>query len=172
MDSLTQEFLKRWDVVERETLSSVRRQVELPVFDISQVNLDFRRACGEWFDGKLAPRVWYTKFVETNPHDAYVFKNKVENMKLSEVEFSKPPQIISPIATITSLPVCYFMLDRFSEMGILSKSIFTIGIGVLVWYAVQSYIKGKKTSIEDQVVESYKLQLETLCVELKSTLPL
>lgn len=171
MDNLTKEFQKRWSIVERETLSSVRRQVASPVFDLTQVNSDFHRACGEWFDGKLAPWIWYSKFKEIDPQGAAEFKTKAVSMKLFKVDFSKPASIICPIATIVSLPLCYFLLDRFSEMGILSKSIFTIGTGVLVWYAIQSYIKGKINSIENQVVESYKLQLQALCEQLKNTLP-
>ena len=59
MENFVTLFNTHWQTVEAETLSAVRRQLAAYRFDLEEVNDSFRKSCDEWFDGKLAPSIWY-----------------------------------------------------------------------------------------------------------------
>lgn len=159
-------FKKRWNAVTNETLSSVRRQLQNVVFDNSLVNMDFRDACAEWFDGKLAPHIWFQQLAEEQPEVAQKFKKYVTGIRLNEQSIPQPSQRGSSAVTALALPLCYFVLSKITEMGFVSKSVFSIGTAVLVWYACQSFVKEKQTKYEEQVVDLYRQQLDNHLKEI------
>ena len=160
MENKIEVFRKRWDTVTNETLSSVRRQLQNGTFDVSVVNRDFRESCAEWFDGKLAPRIWFQQMEEENSEVAQNFKKYVTGIRIGEVSVLKPAQGWSYVVTALSLPVCYFVLGWLTEMGMVSKAGFTIGFAVVVWYSCQLFVRKKQVSYEEQVVDLYRHQLE------------
>lgn len=153
-------FQKRWATITNETLSSVRRQVANPYFDNSVINKDFHASCTEWFDGSLAPHIWYQLLEKEYPDVAEKFKRYVLGLKLSEQSISNPPQWISYAGTALSLPICYIAIGWLTNMGFISKAVFSLGIAVMVWYICQSLTKSKHAEFEEQVVNFYKNQLQ------------
>lgn len=153
-------FKKRWDTIINETLSSVRRQLKNFTFDISEVNRDFHRSCAEWFDGKLAPHLWFQRLTEENSEVAQEFRKYVTSIRISEHTVSKPSRSGSYSITALSLPVCYCFLGWISNMGFVSKAVFSIGTAVMVWYICQSSANKKKIDFEKQVVDFYRQQLD------------
>lgn len=170
MEKLLDTFNKRWKTIETETLSSIRRQLAAPVFDISMVNQDFHHACDEWFTGKMAPKIWFSSLEEENPEKAEIFKREVNNLNLVEGQFTKPSKIVSYITTLLSVPVCYFLLDWFTGMETLSKSLFTVGTAVLVWYVTVMIVNKKISSYEEIVVDFYRQQLGKFHAEVRKIL--
>lgn len=160
MDSCIEKFNKRWDAVEQETLSSVRRQMKAPVFDISEIIRDFQRSCDEWFRGKLGPSIWYQNLVESRPEKASVFKDDVMCIQLKEVCIPKPRVFWIYLLTILSLPAVFFVLDYVTDWALLGRMVFAIGIAVLVWTACKTKYDSLINSYEDSVVDSYRNQLE------------
>jgi Flp pilus assembly protein TadB len=160
MENYVEVFQKRWNTITNETLSSVRRQLKNYTFDISEVNRDFHRSCNEWFDGKLAPRLWYQQLEEENPEVAQEFRNYVTGIKINEQTVNKPSQWGSYVATALSLPACYCLLSLISNMGFVSKAVFSIGTAVLVWYICQSSANKKQTDFEEQIVDFFRQQLD------------
>lgn len=167
-------FLKRWSTVISETLSSVRRQLEYGIFDISVVNRDFRSSSSEWFDGKLAPYMWYKQLEEERPEIARKFKIYIMNIRIREHNKSKPSQVghyvITVLSLVLSLSISYCFLDRITDMGLVSKAAFSIGTAVLAWYTCQSLFKNKNTNFDEQVVDFYRRQLEEHLIEIKKIL--
>ena len=153
-------FQKRWKAVTNETLSSVRRQLANFTFDNSVVNKDFRNSCDEWFDGELAPHIWFEQLAKENSDIAQKFKKYVTGIKISEQTVSKPSQLGSYVITALTLPICYYLLGWMTEMGTISKSVFSIGTAVLVWYTCQSFAIKKKNNYEEQIVDLYRQQLD------------
>ncbi|MCH5310400.1 MAG: hypothetical protein J1E57_00305 [Prevotella sp.] len=159
-------FHKRWNTITNETLSSVRRQLNNVTFDISIVNRDFHSSCGEWFDGNLAPHIWFQQLAKERPELAQKFKAHIASIKISEQSVPKPARWYGYVATALSLPICYYLLCWVSEMGFVSKSVFTIGTAILVWYACQSYIKEKQANYEEKLVDLYRNQLDNHLKEI------
>ena len=153
-------FKKRWKTVTNETLSSVRRQLTNFTFDNSIVNKDFRNSCAEWFDGELAPHVWFQQLAEDNAEVAQKFKGYVTGIRFCEQHVSKPSQWAGYVITALTLPGCYYVLDWMTEMGAISKIVFSIGTTVLAWYTCQSFAIKKKNIYEEQVVDLYRKQLD------------
>lgn len=163
-------FLQRWSTITSETLSSVRRQLENGFFDISVVNRDFRSSSVEWFDGKLAPYIWYRQLEEERPEVARKFKTYIMSIRLREHNESKPSQVGHYVITALSLPICYCFLDWITDMGFVSKAVFSIGTAVLTWYTCQSLFKNKNTNFDEQVVDFYRRQFEEHLIEIKKIL--
>lgn len=153
-------FLKRWDILSRETLSAVRSEYNAYSFDIQAVDKAFQRACDEWFDGSLGPSVWYKELSSERPEIARRFKEYVKGIRFTSESISKPSNVWSYVTTLLSLPVCYGLLEWLTEMGRISKVLTTIGTAVLVWYVGETIVKGKRSRIEDQVTEFYRDQLD------------
>lgn len=160
MDEIISKFEKRWDTVSRETLSALRRQFNAYSFDGSEVERAFRRACNEWFDGGLASQLWYDNLAETKPEVAEKFKEYVTHITFEQPTYTKPKRIITYVSTLLSMPLCYYSLDEFTDMGFVSKALTTVGTAVLVWYGVLSIIKGRESKLEEKAVEFYRTQLE------------
>ena len=164
-------FQQRWNTVTTETLSSVRRQLEKDNFDISVVNREFQESCAEWFDGRLAPHIWYKQLEEERSQVAQKFKQYVTSIRIREEAASKPSQVGSYVITALSLPLCYCLINFLSpDMGFISKVVLTIGIAVLVWYICLTIFKNKQTSFEEQIVDLYRQQLEEHLKEIKKIL--
>lgn len=152
-------FENRWSTVCGETLSAARREFHAYSFDNTAVERAFRSSCSEWFDGSLGPHIWYDDLLTENPEKARRFKEYVSKIQLEHQTFSKPLILVCYAATALSLPVCYFSLDWFTEMGWLSKALTTVGTAVLVWYVCQISVKDKETRLEENIVDSYRNQL-------------
>ena len=163
-------FQKRWNAVTNETLSSVRRQLQNVTFDHSLVDMDFHSSCSEWFDGKLAPHVWFQQLAEEQPDVAQKFKKYITEIRLHEQSIPQPSQWGSLAVTALMLPLCYLVLSWITEMRFVSKAVFSIGITVLVWYSCQSFVKSKTTMFEEKVVDFYRHQFEEHLREIKKIL--
>ena len=160
MEENIEVFERRWKTVTDETLSSVRRQLANFTFDNSVVNKDFRNSCNEWFDGELAPRIWFKQLSEDNPDVAQNFKNYVTGIRISEQTVSKPSQWEGYVITALTLPICYYLLNWITEWEMISKSILSIGTAVLAWHICQAFAIKKKDIYEEQIVDLYRQQLD------------
>lgn len=167
MDNIEEALIKRWKAIEGETLSSVRRQLELPYFDMAILEHDFHKSCNEWFHGKMAPALWFSDLEESDPAKAKAFKECVDSLCLNSHETTKPNKLWAIAITALSIPVVYGALEYITNWQILGKSVFTIGTGVLVWTVCQSKIMSRQHNFEESVVDSYKKQLDDFCVKLK-----
>lgn len=160
MDKTIDLFNKRWVDIEKEVLSSVRRQLKAYDFDNSEVNRDFQKSCNEWFNGKLAPSIWFKKFSSLQPEKASSFKSYIENVILEGIEISKPKSLWAYFATALSLPITYGVLDYVTEWEFLSKCVFAIGFAVLLWAGFKSILISKSNKYNDMIVGYYQKQIE------------
>lgn len=158
-------FQRRWKTVTNETLSSVRRQLANFNFDNSVVNKDFGESCAEWFDGELAPRVWFQQLAEEYPEVAQKFKKHVIGIRISKQIVSKPSQwkgyAITFVLTILTLFICYGLLEYFTEMEMINKLILSIVTALLAWNICrQSFVINKENIYKERVVDLYRQQLD------------
>lgn len=160
MDKTIDLFNKRWMDIKKEVLSSVRRQLKAYDFDNSEINHDFQKSCNEWFNGKLAPSIWFKEFSILQPDKASSFKSYIENVQLEGIEISKPKSLWAYCATALSLPITYVVLDHITEWEFLSKFVFAIGFSVLLWAGLKSVIISKSNKYDDMIVGYYQKQLE------------
>lgn len=153
-------FNKRWNAIESETLSAVRKQLTAYSFNQSEVNRNFQKSCDEWFNGKLGPSIWYKNLRETQPEKSQTFKDYILRIRLYGTEMSKPSKWWAYLSTTLSLPITYFTVDYVTDWTLLGQSVFTIGIGVLVWYSCQARISSQHHKYEEKIVSHYQQQLE------------
>lgn len=153
-------FNNRWIAIEKEVLSSVRRQMKEPSFDNSIICLDYKKACNEWFNGKLAPSIWFKELTNSEPEKATKFRDYINSLQLDDKEVSKPNRLWAPFFTVLSVPVAYLVLNKITDWEFMGKSVFSIGFAVLVWTAFQSRFISKSRKYEDSIVNFYYEQLE------------
>lgn len=163
-------FENRWNTVSGETLAAVRRECDAYTFDNTAVERAFRSSCNEWFEGSLGPSLWYDALKAERPDVASKFKEYVGKIHFESQSYTRPSRVGSYVATALSLPVCYFSLDWFTEMGLLSKALTTVGTAVLVWYVCQTLIRNKESRLEESLVDSYLNQLKTHLEAIKKIL--
>lgn len=161
-------FDKRWEYIEKVALSSVRRQLEMYSFDLSEVNNDLQRACNEWFSGKLAPAIWYEDFVQNQSQKAKTFKAYAKSIRLNMVEYHKPNSLWAYCVTAVSLPITYFGIGQITSWELLGKVVCSIGTGVLVWSACQAKITSQKNKYEELIVSLYHEQLKEYGEQLRN----
>lgn len=167
MDNTIELFNKRWNIVEKECLSSVRRQLSYPVFDISMVNNDLQKSCDEWFEGKLAAALWFEELTQSNPNKAHSFCKYVKALRLTEVKMSEPSKAWAYILTAVSLPITYLVTDVVLGWGLMGKIVSSIGISVLVWSASKVKTTSIHNNYEEMVVASIKKQLDEHYLKVK-----
>lgn len=160
MENFVTLFNTHWQTVEAETLSAVRRQLAAYRFDLEEVNDSFRKSCDEWFDGKLAPSIWYKNLSESQTKCAADFRDQVLAFRLESVKMDKPSTWWAYLFTALSLPATYESVLFLTEWGLLSRLFCTLGIGVLVWSACKVGIVSRKRKFEEQIVGLYKAQLD------------
>jgi hypothetical protein len=160
MNNNIDHFNKRWTAIEKEVLSSVRRQMKGPSFDNDIISRDYKKACNEWFNGKLAPSIWFKELANSEPDKALAFRDYINSLQLKEKEVSKPNRLWSFFLTVLSVPVTYLVLNQITEWEFWGKSVFSIGFAVLVWTAFQSRFISKSSQYEDSIVDFYHEQLE------------
>lgn len=160
MDNNIDIFNKRWMAIEKEVLSSVRRQMKEHSFDNSTIAHDYKKACNEWFNGKLAPSIWFKELTNSEPEKANKFRDYINNLQLEGKEVLKQNRLCDFFFTALSVPVSYLVLNKITEWEILGKSVFSIGIAVLAWTAFQSRYISNLKKYEDSVVDFYHEQLE------------
>ena len=160
MEATTAAFEKRWATISRETLAAVRRQYRMPEFDNSAIVKASRNGSDEWFDGELAPHVWYESLEKERPEAAREFRDYVNGIGFTERAFSKPSMLWGWLVTAVSLAACFFLLGWLSDMGFLSRALTAVGTAVLVWYASLTLIRSRDSRIEEEVVDYYRDQLE------------
>lgn len=153
-------FDKRWEYIEKVALSSVRRQLKMHSFDLSEVNHDLQKVCNEWFNGNLAPSIWYDDFAQNKPEKAEAFKNYTKGINLNIVERAKPNSLWAYCVTALSLPITYFGIGYITDWELLGKVVCTIGTGVLVWSSCQVKATSLKNEYEEQIVALYHAQLK------------
>lgn len=160
MSTNIEKFNRRWETVEKETLSSVRRQFKAHVFDITEVNHDFRMSCNEWFQGKLSASIWYKELMESNSEKASAFKESIAHFELKEAKKSRPNGFWVYLLTLLSLPFVFLVIGYITEWELLGKAVFSIGFSVLVWTACNLKYNTQVGQYEETVVDSYRKQLE------------
>lgn len=170
MSNVLEEFHKRWNVIERECLSSVRRQIGVVCFDLTEINRDFQKSCKEWFEGKLSPYLWYDNLCQSNPEKAREFKEYIKNIRLNDVNVSKPSKLWAYITTVLTLPITYFGADYVTNWELLGKAVFSIGTTVLAWTVCQPKLHSQRNEYEESIVAGFKKQLDNHCAKLTQIL--
>jgi len=168
LDTLT----RRWGAVEKETLSSVRRQFKAYTFDIVQINKDFHDSCDEWFNGRLAAAMWFVELQKTQPNKAIAFKTTVDKLNLNKGDIVKPKTWWAYAVTAISLPIVYALVYYLANWQMIAKAVFTVGIAVLVWTICKGRIIAQKHNYEEKIVAAYKKQLQEMGDKLKQIIAL
>lgn len=167
-------FTRRWNTIEKEVLSSVRKQLKAYSFDESKINYNFQKSCDEWFEGRLAPSIWYKELSTVQPSKAEAFRDYIKNVKFIKKESSKPSttlvEIISSMITIVFGILAYYFADYYTGWNLLGIILFSISIGTIIWLIckwITNSISKKRT---DKIVDFYQQQLTTHGEKLKHIL--
>lgn len=160
MNANTEQFFSRWVKIEKETLSSVRRQLKNYTFDISSINADFQTSCNEWFTGSLAPSLWFTNLTERNPTVAQDFQHYVREIQLECQKPSSPNRLWIYVITAISLPLTYGVLALITDWWTIGKLAFSIGIATLTLVVCQTLYQKRIDSYHNKIIDSFKEQLK------------
>lgn len=166
---------KRWIAIEAEVLSVIRQQLSIGTFNINVVQNRLNKACDEWFDGSLAPAIWYNDLSKKDAIKAETFKKYVKQMNLTEVQFQRPSKLYAKILTTLSIPLALVLLYLLKEKCSIEWLkfpfyviiILSIAIGVLTWTIFELKLNKKQSDHIENIICAYQKQLRIFGENLK-----